>query len=155
MTSKSLTKRQAYWTEFLINFVFKIEHRANEQDSTDVFSRRSNYKLKKEVTFISLLRLINLTVGKTRKTIINLCFDLINCENDEVHHTLTTLTTKFGNEKIDEVTSEFSFTWFEKIKRHIEHDLIMKVKLVKNQTGSKSWMSWFFMTKIEFMCRKK
>ena len=66
-----------------------------------------------------------------RKTIINLCFDLTNCENDEVRHTLTTLTMKFENEEIDKIISEFLFTLFEKIKQYIEHDLIMKVKLMK------------------------
>ena len=124
MTTNSLS-----W--ILINFVFKIEHKTNKKNSTNAFSKRSNYKLEKEVTFISLLKLIHLTLCKTRETIINLCLDLINCENDEMRHTLTTLTTKFGNEKIDEIISEFLFTLFETIKRHIEHDLIIKVKSMK------------------------
>ena len=83
MTSKSLIRRQAHWTEFLISFDFKIQHRAEKKNSADESFRRSNYKTKKEIILILLLKLISMTLQEAREATIDMCHELTLCENDE------------------------------------------------------------------------
>lgn len=62
MTFKLLICTQTHWAKFLINCVFKIEHRARKKNSTDASSRRSDYKSKKKITLMSLLKLVAITL---------------------------------------------------------------------------------------------
>ena len=128
MTIKSFTKRQIHWTEFLISFEFKIKHRADKKNSTNAFSRKADYKSIEEMTFVSLLRLINITLKKTKKTIIEICHDLKIDDSNE--NTLITLSTTIDHNENDENLSEFSSTLLKNIKRHSKQNQIMKIIII-------------------------
>ena len=126
MTFKLLTKRKTHLIEFSINFNFKIKQRTKKKNSTNASSKKLDYKLDEIIVLMLLLKIINLTWCEIRKTIINLCKSLIVCKNNEMLHIMTTLTTKI---KHDEIFFEFLFTLFENIKRHIETNFVIKIKV--------------------------
>ena len=135
MTIKSLTKRQTHWAEFLISFEFKIKHRTDKRNSTNALSRRTDYKSIEKMTFVSLLRLVNMTLQKTKEAIIEMCHDLKIDDSSE--NTLTTLSTTIDHNENDENSSQFSSTLLKNIKRHSKQNQIMKIIVVNESNNFK------------------
>ena len=134
MSSKSLTKRQAHWAEFLTDFDFIIEHKSDKRNSANASSRKSDYKSNESVTLLSLLKLIAITLKKTREISMNTCSDLVLCEM-KMNNTDQASEQKHESSTDEESKFRFSTNLIDELKKYIALDEKIQRIVKENSTN--------------------
>ena len=139
MTSKSLIRRQTHWTEFLISFEFKIQHKAEKKNSADKSFKRSNYKTKKK-NFNFVIKIDQYDITKSSKSDNKYVswIDIVwKRRNNNKKNAKTMLSNANEEQNMNEKNSKFAFSLLKEIKQYTKKNVNMTTEIMNESNKFK------------------